>query len=49
LTGGNALEPPGEKAAVDELAQLAATWPALPAHVKARILAEAGDWQRSAA
>jgi voltage-gated potassium channel len=49
LTGGNALEPPGEKAAVDELAQLAAAWPALPAHVKARILAEAADSQRSAA
>jgi voltage-gated potassium channel len=49
LTGGNVLESTGDNTAAEELAQLAAAWPALPAHVKARILAEAADSQRTAA
>jgi hypothetical protein len=49
LTGGNTLEGAGDPAFADELAQLAAAWPALPDHVRARILAEAADSQRNAA
>jgi voltage-gated potassium channel len=47
LTGGNTLA--GGSAMADELARLAAAWPALPDHVRARILAEANVSQRSAA
>jgi hypothetical protein len=49
LTGGNGIELPRDRAAVDELAQLAAAWPALPAHVKARILADAAGQHLGAA
>src|SRR5262249_30244586 len=49
LTGGSVLESAGDNAIADELAQLAAAWPALPAHVRARILAEVANSPRSAA
>jgi hypothetical protein len=49
LTGGNTLEDAGDPSIAAELARLSAAWPALPAHVRQRILAEAADSQRSAA
>ncbi|MGE5191426.1 MAG: ion transporter [Deltaproteobacteria bacterium] len=49
LTGGEAVEPAGDPRDAAELAQLAAAWPSLPAHVKARILADATGPHRGAA
>jgi voltage-gated potassium channel len=49
LTGGSPAPALREQAATDELAQLAAAWPALPGHVRARILAEAAGSDRDAA
>jgi voltage-gated potassium channel len=49
LTAGNTAPTSRNETATDEFAQLAAAWPALPSHVKARILAEATGTHRNAA